>query len=241
MSFSIEFQIPFPSPYFYVLLPVDGCLMDEFVEVCDEGGVETEGAAAGFGVDTKKIVRKELDGLKVLGGGELQKNQWVVDDNTGYKYCLRSDYAVYTGDCSISYKLYHFGETGVDVLNPKTGEVMYSFEVYGIPTMDEAVKAGWDEWRKNEKMAPKYREEYPPGTRIMLLHMDDPYAPVPPNTRGTVDHIDSQSQFMMHWDNGRTLALVPGKDSFRKLTEEELAEEQNEDITESEDAPEMSM
>ena len=136
---------------------------------------------------------------------------------------------------------YHFGETGVDVLHPKTGEVMYSFEVYGIPTMDEAVKAGWDEWHKNEKMAPKYREEYPPGTRIMLLYMDDPYAPVPPNTRGTVDHIDSQSQFMMHWDNGRTLALVPGKDSFRKLTEEELAEEQNENITESEDAPEMSM
>ena len=30
----------------------------------------------------------------------------------------------------------------------------------------------------------------------------------------------------MKWDNGRTLSLVPGEDSFRKLTDEELAEEQ---------------
>ena len=30
----------------------------------------------------------------------------------------------------------------------------------------------------------------------------------------------------VNWDNGRTLGLVPGEDSFRKLTEEELREEQ---------------
>lgn len=29
----------------------------------------------------------------------------------------------------------------------------------------------------------------------------------------------------MNWDNGRTLAIVPEKDDFRKLTEEELVEE----------------
>ena len=36
----------------------------------------------------------------------------------------------------------------------------------------------------------------------------------------------------MKWDNGRTLAIVPGEDSFRKLTDEEIAEEENQDMDE---------
>lgn len=56
--------------------------------------------------------------------------------------------------------------------------------------------------------------------------MNDPYAPVPEGTRGTVDHIDDGDNIHMRWDNNRTLALVPDEDSFRLLTDEELAEEQ---------------
>ena len=32
-------------------------------------------------------------------------------------------------------------------------------------------------------------EIYPPGTRLELLHMDDPYAPVPVGMRGTVNYV----------------------------------------------------
>ena len=71
------------------------------------------------------------------------------------------------------------------------------------------------------------KESYPPGTRILLLHMDDPHAPVPCGTRGTVVHVDDAAQLHMKWDNGRTLAVVPSVDRFRKLTDEELAEENN--------------
>ena len=31
-----------------------------------------------------------------------------------------------------------------------------------------------------------YKKAYPVGTRIRLLHMDDPYSPVPDGTTGTV-------------------------------------------------------
>lgn len=69
------------------------------------------------------------------------------------------------------------------------------------------------------------KEMYPEGTRIELNVMNDPFAPVPSGTRGTVDYVDDMGQIHMRWDNGRTLALVPGEDSFRKLTDEEIVDE----------------
>lgn len=69
------------------------------------------------------------------------------------------------------------------------------------------------------------KQEYPPGTRIVLNYMDDKWT-VPPGTRGTVDHVDDAGQVHPIWDNGRTLAIVPEVDSFRKLTEQELRDEQ---------------
>ena len=69
------------------------------------------------------------------------------------------------------------------------------------------------------------KEMYPKGTRIELNVMNDPFAPVPSGTRGTVDYVDDMGQIHMRWDNGRTLALVPGEDSFRKLTDEEIIDE----------------
>lgn len=83
----------------------------------------------------------------------------------------------------------------------------------------------FEHWRR---MAEQNRANYPPGTRIMLLHMDDPYNPVPPGTRGTVDHIDDAGSLCMKWDNGRTLSVCSDVDSFRTLTAAELAEEQAE-------------
>lgn len=74
--------------------------------------------------------------------------------------------------------------------------------------------------------AAKIRLMYPPGTRIELNYMDDQFA-VPPGTRGTVDHVDDGGNIHMKWDNGRTLSIVPQADSFRKLTKQELREEQN--------------
>lgn len=69
------------------------------------------------------------------------------------------------------------------------------------------------------------QSNYPPGTRILLNHMEEQWA-VPPGTRGTVEYVDDAGQIHPKWDNGRTLAIVPQVDSFRKLTEQEILEEQ---------------
>ena len=70
------------------------------------------------------------------------------------------------------------------------------------------------------------RSCYPPGTRIVLSSMNDPYAPVEPGARGTVRYVDDTAQVGVAWDNGRSLSLIPGVDSFRKLTQQEIAQEQ---------------
>ena len=70
------------------------------------------------------------------------------------------------------------------------------------------------------------RKNYPPGTRVMLDNMNDPYSPVESGIRGTVRYVDDAGTLAVAWDNGRSLSLIPGEDSFRKLTQQEIAQEQ---------------
>lgn len=56
---------------------------------------------------------------------------------------------------------------------------------------------------KERRMAQRYKAEYPPGTRVVLHHMEDPYSPVESGARGTVKNVDDAGQLHMQWDNGR--------------------------------------
>ena len=70
------------------------------------------------------------------------------------------------------------------------------------------------------------RLDYPPGTRIELINMPEDPRPIAPGTRGNVQGVDGAGQILMKWDNGRTLSLIPGVDCFRKLTQQEIQQEQ---------------
>ena len=69
----------------------------------------------------------------------------------------------------------------------------------------------------DRKMVDFIKEQYPPGTRIWLNSMEDPYAPIAPGTEGEVDFVDDIGTIHMRWDNGRTLGIAPGEDSFTVL------------------------
>lgn len=56
--------------------------------------------------------------------------------------------------------------------------------------------------------------------------MNDPFPPVESGMRGTVRYVDDAGQIGVAWDNGRSLSLIPGEDGFRKLTQQEIAQEQ---------------
>lgn len=77
--------------------------------------------------------------------------------------------------------------------------------------------------------AESIKRNYPIGTRLILISMDDPFSPVESGTRGTVSHVDDAGQIHMRWDNGRTLALIVGVDNFRRLSPDEMLEEMHED------------
>ena len=85
-----------------------------------------------------------------------------------------------------------------------------------------------NEYDRLHRQAQQYKELYPEGTRILLLHMGGDPRPVEDNTRGTVEFVDDIGTIRCSFDNGRQLGIIPGEDSFRKLTDEELAEEQAE-------------
>ena len=95
-----------------------------------------------------------------------------------------------------------------------------------------------NEWDRLRRATAMNKERYPPGTRIELIHMGDDPNPIPDGTRGTVSAVDDIGTVFCHFDNGRSLGLAYGEDSFRKLTPEELAEEQAEMHNESMDEDE---
>ena len=62
----------------------------------------------------------------------------------------------------------------------------------------------------------RIRKEYPVGTRVELVQMDDPQAP-PIGTKGTVLGVDDIGSIMVAWDSGGSLSVVWGEDICRKV------------------------
>ena len=132
-----------------------------------------------------------------------QPNSRFSTDNGGKGF--RTDFA--------KADAYIFDGTTVKVKDTRNKDrgVIYEFEFYNREqTMQE-------ETNMDRKMVNFIKEQYPPGTRIRLNAMDDPYAPILPGTEGEVDYVDDAGQLHMKWDNGRSLALIPGEDSFTVL------------------------
>lgn len=71
----------------------------------------------------------------------------------------------------------------------------------------------------NREIIEKLRKEYPIGTRVELISMDDIQAP-PIGTKGTVRGVDDIGSVMVSWDNGSSLSLVYGEDHFRRIENE---------------------
>ena len=62
----------------------------------------------------------------------------------------------------------------------------------------------------------RVRRQYPAGTLVELVKMDDPQAP-PVGAIGEVLGVDDTASLIMKWSNGSGLNVVFGEDIVRKV------------------------
>ena len=70
----------------------------------------------------------------------------------------------------------------------------------------------------SKEIVEQVRRQYPVGTRVELLLMDDVQAP-PIGTKGTVTGVDDTGSLMVNWDNGSGLNVIYGIDLVRKVVD----------------------
>ena len=100
----------------------------------------------------------------------------------------------------------------------------------GFKILDYKEGEDMNDFRRLEQLAKQYKALYPKGTRIELQMMGSDPRPIEPGTRGTVDHVDDLGTIHCTFDNGRRLGIIPEEDSFRKLTQDEILDEQSEKL-----------
>ena len=70
----------------------------------------------------------------------------------------------------------------------------------------------------DKKEVERLKLDYPEGTRIRLIEMDDPYTKLPQGLQGTVRFVDDIGTIHVGWDNGSSLGLIEGEDRFEKIS-----------------------
>ena len=92
-----------------------------------------------------------------------------------------------------------------------------------LPTLkDELVRTPERDatvWRPpSREQIERLRKQYPAGTVVELISMEDTQAP-PAGTLGTVWGVDDAGSILCRWQNGSSLSLIPEVDDFRIVQE----------------------
>ena len=73
----------------------------------------------------------------------------------------------------------------------------------------------------SKEIVERIRKEYPVGSRVELVRMDDPQAP-PVGTKGTVRGVDDIGSIMVAWDNGSTARISAGGATMNEKIREQI-------------------
>ena len=67
------------------------------------------------------------------------------------------------------------------------------------------------------EMLKRLKSDYSPGTRVILVKMEDPYTRLKPGEKGTVTGVDDIGTIHVNWDSGSSLGVAFGEDLCRKI------------------------
>ncbi len=70
----------------------------------------------------------------------------------------------------------------------------------------------------SRKMLEQLKNEYPQGTKVRLIRLDDPYHKIPQGTIGTVEFVDDAGQIHTRWNGHGSLPLIYGGDEWEKVS-----------------------
>ena len=65
----------------------------------------------------------------------------------------------------------------------------------------------------------RIRREYPVGTRVELISMQDEYTKLAAGEKGTVIGVDDMGTIHVNWDCGSCLGIAYGEDLCKKVVE----------------------
>ena len=68
----------------------------------------------------------------------------------------------------------------------------------------------------DREIVERVRREYPAGTKVALVCMEDCQAP-PAGTEGVVTGVDDTASILVRWSNGSRLNVIFGVDEVRRI------------------------
>lgn len=69
----------------------------------------------------------------------------------------------------------------------------------------------------SREVVERIRRQFPAGTKVELVSMNDPYREMPPGLKGVVKTVDDTGTVFVSWENDSSLGVVYGEDHIRKL------------------------
>ena len=71
----------------------------------------------------------------------------------------------------------------------------------------------------DEETLKNLRRNYPKGSKVKLIQMDDPYTTIPKETIGIVSKVDDAGTIHVNWETGSSLGVVYGVDKCELIEE----------------------